>query len=106
MQPIWTDEGEQSIGIQNNKTKTLLKFPSFFPERVSPRVLTNQRSSSRLSKPSPYNKDSGSEPDDNSCSMSSSDSDAELEVLIYRWKMSWLGNGLRRVISVQFKGSG
>ncbi|KAI3701448.1 hypothetical protein L6452_26532 [Arctium lappa] len=76
--PIWT-EGEQSIEIQINKT--LSKFPSFFPERVSPRVLiTNQRSSS-TSKPSPNN-DIGSEPesvhDDDSCSTSSSDSDAEI----------------------------
>ncbi|XP_071733571.1 putative E3 ubiquitin-protein ligase LIN-1 isoform X2 [Rutidosis leptorrhynchoides] len=78
--PIWADEGEQSIGTQMNKSsKNLLKFPSFFPERVSPRVLTNQRSSSRLSKPAPYNKDSDSEPDDNNCcSISSSDSDTEL----------------------------
>ncbi|XP_024959066.1 putative E3 ubiquitin-protein ligase LIN [Cynara cardunculus var. scolymus] len=79
--PIWT-EGEQSIEIQINKAKTLSKFPSFLPERVSPRVLTNQRSSSRTSKPSPY-KDSGSEPesvhDDDSCSTSSSDSDAEVK---------------------------
>nr|XP_043627899.1 putative E3 ubiquitin-protein ligase LIN [Erigeron canadensis] len=73
--PIWTDEGDQSTGNQINKTKTYSKFPSFFPERVSPRVLTNQRSS----KPSPNNKDVGSEPDDNSYSMSSFDSDAELE---------------------------
>ncbi|KVI01245.1 hypothetical protein Ccrd_020484 [Cynara cardunculus var. scolymus] len=80
--PIWT-EGEQSIEIQINKAKTLSKFPSFLPERVSPRVLTNQRSSSRTSKPSPY-KDSGSEPesvhDDDSCSTSSSDSDAEVKM--------------------------
>ncbi|KAI3495845.1 hypothetical protein L1887_38191 [Cichorium endivia] len=71
--PIWTDEGEhQSI-------KTLSKFPSFFPQRVSPTLLTNQRSSSTTSKPSP-NQDSDSEPDNNSCSMSSSDSDTEIEV--------------------------
>lgn len=81
MQPIWTDKGEKSIEIQIKKTKNLSKFPSFFPERVSPRVFTNGRSSSRPSKPSPNNKDSGSEPEDNSCSVSSSESEAELEVL-------------------------
>ncbi|KAI3709555.1 hypothetical protein L2E82_39319 [Cichorium intybus] len=71
--PIWTEKGEhQSI-------KTLSKFPSFFPQRVSPTLLTNQRSSSTTSKPSP-NQDSDSEPDNNSCSMSSSDSDTEIEV--------------------------
>lgn len=83
MQPIWTDEGQQSIEIQINRNKTLSKFPSFFPERVSPRVFTNQRSSSRLSRLSPNNKDPESEPEDNSSSMSTSDSDAEPEVLIY-----------------------
>ncbi|GJT68595.1 putative E3 ubiquitin-protein ligase LIN-1 isoform X1 [Tanacetum coccineum] len=77
--PIWTGEGQRSIEIQNNRNKTLSKFPSFFPERVSPRVFTNQRSSSRLSRLSPNNKDPESEPEDNSSSMSTSDSDAELE---------------------------
>nr|GEX27618.1 putative E3 ubiquitin-protein ligase LIN [Tanacetum cinerariifolium] len=71
--PIWTDEGQQSIEI--NRNKTLSKFPSFFPERVSPRVFTNQRSSSRLSRLEPNNKDPESEPEDNSSCMSSSDSD-------------------------------
>ncbi|KAD6454725.1 hypothetical protein E3N88_09431 [Mikania micrantha] len=80
MQPIWTEKGEKSIEIQIRKTKDLSRFPSFFPERVSPRVLTNERSSSRPLKPSPNNKDSGSEPEDNSHSISSSESDAELEV--------------------------
>ncbi|KAF5788826.1 putative transcription factor WD40-like family [Helianthus annuus] len=80
MQPIWTDhKGEKSIGIQIKKTKDLSRFPSFFPERVSPRVLTNERSSSRSIKPSPNNKDSESEPEDNFRSMSSFESDAELE---------------------------
>ncbi|KAL8209350.1 hypothetical protein R6Q57_006082 [Mikania cordata] len=77
--PIWTDKGEKSIEIQIRKTKDLSRFPSFFPERVSPRVLTNERSSSRPLKPSPNNKDSGSEPEDNYHSISSSESDAELE---------------------------
>ncbi|KAI3671014.1 hypothetical protein L1987_87660 [Smallanthus sonchifolius] len=77
--PIWTDKGEKSIEIPIKNTKKLSKFPSFFPERVSPRVLTNERSSSRLLKPSPNNKDSGSEPEDNSRYMSSSESEAELE---------------------------
>ncbi|PWA98838.1 armadillo-like helical [Artemisia annua] len=77
--PIWTDEGQQSIEIQISRNKTLSKFPSFFPERVSPRVFTNQRSSSRLSRLSPNNKDPESEPEDNSSSMSTSDSDAEPE---------------------------
>ncbi|GJT68593.1 putative E3 ubiquitin-protein ligase LIN [Tanacetum coccineum] len=78
-QANWTGEGQRSIEIQNNRNKTLSKFPSFFPERVSPRVFTNQRSSSRLSRLSPNNKDPESEPEDNSSSMSTSDSDAELE---------------------------
>ncbi|KAK1418553.1 hypothetical protein QVD17_27698 [Tagetes erecta] len=77
--PIWTDMGERSIEIQIKKNKNLSKFPSFFPERVSPRVFTNGRSSSRPLKPSPNNKDSGSEPEDNSCSVSSFESEAELE---------------------------
>ncbi|KAI7750354.1 hypothetical protein M8C21_015542, partial [Ambrosia artemisiifolia] len=77
--PIWTDKGEKSIGIQIKKTKDLSRFPSFFPERVSPRVLTNERSSLRSIKPSPDNNDSGSEPEDNFRSMSSFESDAELE---------------------------
>ncbi|KAK9073769.1 hypothetical protein SSX86_006363 [Deinandra increscens subsp. villosa] len=81
--PIWTDKGEKSIEIRIRKTKNLSRFPSFFPERVSPRVLTKERSSSRSSKTSPNNKDSGSEPED---TMSSSGSDAELEVLIERWQ--------------------
>ncbi|GJR97140.1 hypothetical protein Tco_0269314 [Tanacetum coccineum] len=42
--------------------------------------------SSRLSRLSPNNKDSESEPKDNSSSMSSFDSKAELEVLIYMWQ--------------------
>ncbi|MFS7965584.1 hypothetical protein Hanom_Chr09g00763941 [Helianthus anomalus] len=83
MQPIWTDhKGEKSIGIQIKRTKDLSRFPSFFPERVSPRVLTNERSSSRSIKPSPNNKDSESEHEDNFRSMSSFESDAELEVII------------------------
>ncbi|KAL7591164.1 hypothetical protein Lser_V15G32972 [Lactuca serriola] len=71
--PIWTDKGEEQ------SVKTLSKFPSFFPERVSPRLLTNQRLSSTTSKPSPNQDYSDSEPDNNSCSinMSSSDSDTE-----------------------------
>ncbi|XP_076913607.1 putative E3 ubiquitin-protein ligase LIN, partial [Bidens hawaiensis] len=76
--PIWTDKGEKSIEIQI-KTNNLSRFPSFLPERVSPRVLTNEKSSSRSIKTSPNNKDSGSEAEDNSSAMSSSDSDAELE---------------------------
>lgn len=78
LQPIWTDKGEEQ------SVKTLSKFPSFFPERVSPRLLTNQRLSSTTSKPSPNQDYSDSEPDNNSCSinMSSSDSDTEeIEVI-------------------------
>ncbi|GJZ29979.1 hypothetical protein Tco_0575026 [Tanacetum coccineum] len=74
--PIWTGEGQRSIEIQNNRNKTLSKFPSFFLERVSPRVFMNQRSSSRLLRLSPNNKDPESEPEDNSSSISSSGSDA------------------------------
>nr|GEY50163.1 putative E3 ubiquitin-protein ligase LIN [Tanacetum cinerariifolium] len=79
LQPTWTDEGQRSIEIQINRNKTLSKFSSFFTQRVSPRVFMNQISSSRLSRLSPSNKDPESEPEDNSCSMSTSDSDAELE---------------------------
>nr|GEW48633.1 hypothetical protein [Tanacetum cinerariifolium] len=83
-EPIWTDEGQRSIEI--NRNKTLSKFPSFLPERVSPRVFTNQRSYSRLSRLAPNNKDPELEPEDNSSSMSSFDSEVELEVLIYMWQ--------------------
>ncbi|KAK4370205.1 hypothetical protein RND71_009680 [Anisodus tanguticus] len=44
--PIWTDsaEGDKSFKF-NRSSKNLSKFPSFYPERVSLKVLTSQRSS-------------------------------------------------------------
>ncbi|PIN12300.1 G protein beta subunit-like protein [Handroanthus impetiginosus] len=36
---MWSEEDKS---IELNRNKTLSKFPSFFPERVSPKVLTNQ----------------------------------------------------------------
>ncbi|XP_009606221.1 putative E3 ubiquitin-protein ligase LIN-1 isoform X1 [Nicotiana tabacum] len=46
--PIWADsaEGDKSFKF-NMCSKNLSKFPSFYPERVSLKVFTNQRSSSK-----------------------------------------------------------
>ncbi|KAI7980078.1 putative E3 ubiquitin-protein ligase LIN-1 [Camellia lanceoleosa] len=49
--PMWA-EGEKSVEFNCSSAKSLSKFPSFYPERVSPKVLTNQRSS-RTSKTLP-----------------------------------------------------
>ncbi|XP_051148497.1 putative E3 ubiquitin-protein ligase LIN-1 [Andrographis paniculata] len=67
--PMWA-EGERSVELSSDRGKSLSRFPSFFPERVSPKVLTNLRSS----------KDLETSADDNSIDdYSSSDSDAGQE---------------------------
>ncbi|KAI7989544.1 putative E3 ubiquitin-protein ligase LIN-1 [Camellia lanceoleosa] len=78
--PMWA-EGEKSVEFNCSSAKSLSKFPSFYPERVSPKVLTNQRSS-RTSKTLPKD-DSDTElppsSHDNLSDYSSSDSDAKIE---------------------------
>lgn len=46
MQPIWADsvEGDKSFKL-NRSSKKFSKFPSFYPQRVSLKVLTSQTSS-------------------------------------------------------------
>ncbi|KAI7989930.1 putative E3 ubiquitin-protein ligase LIN [Camellia lanceoleosa] len=77
---MWA-EGEKSVEFNCSSAKSLSKFPSFYPERVSPKVLTNQRSS-RTSKTLPKD-DSDTElppsSHDNLSDYSSSDSDAKIE---------------------------
>ncbi|XP_028077355.1 putative E3 ubiquitin-protein ligase LIN [Camellia sinensis] len=78
--PMWA-EGEKSVEFNRSSAKSLSQFPSFYPERVSPKVFTNQRSS-RKSKTLPKDdSDTELEPssDDNLSDYSSSDSDAEIE---------------------------
>jgi WD40 repeat protein len=76
LQPIWADESNTS------KEKTLSKFPSFFPQRVSPKVLTNQESSRKL-KSSPHKRDSDTEIessfDENTSDSSSSHTEPEIQ---------------------------
>ncbi|KAA8534947.1 hypothetical protein F0562_029950 [Nyssa sinensis] len=80
--PIWA-EGENSVEFYGGSAKRLSKFPSFYPERVSPKVLTNQRSSRKSKLETSPNKISDSEfessSDDNLNNSSSSDSEAEIE---------------------------
>ncbi|KAM3301247.1 hypothetical protein P3S67_015748 [Capsicum chacoense] len=47
--PIWADsfEGDKSFKL-NRSSKELSRFPSFYPERVSLKVLKSQRSSIKL----------------------------------------------------------
>lgn len=65
-QPIWS-EADKSLELSNNGTKNLSRFPSFFPERVSPRILAR-------------NQNSKGDDDSNATHDSSSDSEAEIEV--------------------------
>ncbi|XP_073150479.1 putative E3 ubiquitin-protein ligase LIN isoform X2 [Henckelia pumila] len=62
--PMWT-EADKSIELSNNGTKNLSRFPSFFPERVSPRFFTRNQVD-----------------DPNATHYSSSDSEAETEETI------------------------
>lgn len=41
VQPMWDEEVDKSVELKNK----VQRFPSFFPVRVSPKVLTNQESS-------------------------------------------------------------
>ncbi|XP_059286266.1 putative E3 ubiquitin-protein ligase LIN-1 isoform X1 [Lycium ferocissimum] len=61
--PIWTDsaEGDKSFKL-NKSSKNLSKFPSFYPERVSLKVLTSQRSSTKSKPLGNSNFDSDHEP--------------------------------------------
>ncbi|KAK4433021.1 putative E3 ubiquitin-protein ligase LIN [Sesamum alatum] len=70
--PIWAG-GDRSVEFSSNRDKSLSKFPSFLPERVSPRVITDQRSSNE-SETSTEN-DFGTNEKLSDCS--SSDSEAE-----------------------------
>ncbi|KAL0345223.1 UNVERIFIED_CONTAM: hypothetical protein Sradi_4353600 [Sesamum radiatum] len=78
--PMWAG-GDRSVEFSSNRDKSLSKFPSFVPERVSPKVITNQRLS-KESETSTEN-DSGakhhSSANEYLSDYSSSDSEAELQ---------------------------
>lgn len=83
MQPIWADsaEGDKSFKF-NMSSKNLSKFPSFYPERVSLKVFTNQRSSTKPKPFGNFNFDSvpKSCSSENSSDPYSTESEAENEV--------------------------
>ncbi|XP_060172445.1 putative E3 ubiquitin-protein ligase LIN isoform X3 [Lycium barbarum] len=60
--PIWTDSAEGDKFKLNKSSKNLSKFPSFYPERVSLKVLTSQRSSTKSKPLGNSNFDSDHEP--------------------------------------------
>ncbi|XP_019150842.1 PREDICTED: putative E3 ubiquitin-protein ligase LIN-1 [Ipomoea nil] len=76
--PLWGDsvEGGELVEVKSNRRdKNLSKFPSFYPQRVSPRAITRQRSL----KKSDYESAEESCSSDNLSDSSSSDSEAEKE---------------------------
>lgn len=77
--PMWS-ESDQS-GEFNARPKNLFKFPSFYPERVSPRVMTEQEPSrfARAAENYEFDPERESFSNDNLSDPCSSDSDAELE---------------------------
>ncbi|XP_047339652.1 putative E3 ubiquitin-protein ligase LIN-1 [Impatiens glandulifera] len=78
--PIWIEEEEEKSSVEflnNNNGKILHKFPSFYPERVSPNVLTGQISMKNKKSDTISEEDSDSDSDQSSCS--NSDADAEQE---------------------------
>lgn len=81
-QPIWAEE-DRTVEFNSKRANSLSRFPSFFPVRVSPNVLTNQRSSKELKK-SPKNDFAAkinSSTNDNLSNYSSSDSETEQKVI-------------------------
>ncbi|XP_052200352.1 putative E3 ubiquitin-protein ligase LIN-1 isoform X2 [Diospyros lotus] len=79
--PMW-GEGEKSVELQSRSGKSLSKFPSFCPERVSPKVLISQRSlgKSKTSQRNDFDSELDPSSADNMSDLSSSDSEAEIEV--------------------------
>ncbi|KAH0743077.1 hypothetical protein KY290_031070 [Solanum tuberosum] len=78
--PIWTDsvEGDKSVMKWNSSSKEFSKFPSFYPQRVSLKVLTSQRSSIK-SKPSNFDLEHESCSSDDSNDPCSTESKGENE---------------------------
>ncbi|XP_020549522.1 putative E3 ubiquitin-protein ligase LIN [Sesamum indicum] len=76
--PMWAG-GDRSVEFSSNRAKSLSKFPSFVPERVSPKVITNQRSSeeSETSIENDFGAKLHSSANENLSDYSSSDSEAE-----------------------------
>lgn len=81
VQPIWTDsvERDKSVMKLNRSSKEFSKFLSFYPERVSLKALTSQRSSIK-SKPSNFDLEHESCSSDDSNNLCSNESKAENEV--------------------------
>lgn len=78
LQPLWADsvEGGKLDEVKSNRrAKSLSKFPSFYPQRVSPRAIARQRSIKKSEYESAESCSS-----DNLSDSSSSDSEAEKEV--------------------------
>ncbi|XP_027066715.1 putative E3 ubiquitin-protein ligase LIN [Coffea arabica] len=79
--PIWA-EGDESVEFNSSsRGKSLSTFPSFYPERVSPNVLTKQGSTRKSKSPRNFNFDSELESfsNDNLSNCYSSGSGAEEE---------------------------
>ncbi|KAK4391682.1 putative E3 ubiquitin-protein ligase LIN [Sesamum angolense] len=82
--PMWAG-GDRSVEFSSNRDKSLSKFPSFVPERVSPKVITNQR----LSKESETSTENNSgaklhsSANENLSDYSSSDSEAESKMALF-----------------------
>ncbi|XP_027173945.1 putative E3 ubiquitin-protein ligase LIN [Coffea eugenioides] len=80
--PIWA-EGDESVEFNSSsRGKSFSTFPSFYPERVSPNVLTKQGSTRKSKSPRNFNFDSELESfsNDNLSNCYSSGSGAEEEV--------------------------
>ncbi|KAG8367387.1 hypothetical protein BUALT_Bualt16G0066700 [Buddleja alternifolia] len=77
--PIW-GEGGISVEFNSNKNKILSKLPSFFPERVSPKLFTNQTFLNNNNNNN--NDDAKTQPStyDNITDYSSSDSQEEVKI--------------------------
>ncbi|GFS41204.1 hypothetical protein Acr_00g0073010 [Actinidia rufa] len=77
--PMW-DEAEKPVEVYDSSAKSLSKYPSFCPERVSPKVLTSQRYSKKSETLPKEESDSELEPpSDGKLSDFSLDSEAEME---------------------------
>ena len=84
MQPIWA-EGDESVEFNSSsRGKSFSTFPSFYPERVSPNVLTKQGSTRKSKSPRNFNFDSELESFSNDnlskCYLSGSETEEEVTV--------------------------
>ncbi|XP_059634944.1 putative E3 ubiquitin-protein ligase LIN [Cornus florida] len=86
--PIWA-EGENSVELHSGSGKSLTKFPSFCPERVSPQILMKQRSSRKLKASPKRDSDFELESSSDAHLSDSSSSDSEVETEENKGKLAF-----------------